>query len=95
MDSKNVVTLPLLLADKTKKGQNCSIEYDENGVEKYRSCWDIEQNLVGFAGLKSFAFNKTSGIEEVYSKNLKSNFSNLLSTQDLQPREVSNMAMRV
>jgi hypothetical protein len=75
MDKKNVVTLPMLLQTKSKDGENCSIQYDASGKEVSKYCYPIEKQNLNFVGLKSFSFDTTNSIKEVFSKNYMDVFS--------------------
>ncbi len=74
MDSKKNLTMPMILAEEKKTGENCNIRYDGNGTEIGRDCYPDIQQIVSFAGLKQFSLSTTEGIKEIFSYDEKAMF---------------------
>lgn len=75
MDSQKNITMPVILADEKKSGENCSIRYDNSGKEIGRECYPQNQQVVSFVGLKQFSSSVTAGINETFSQDYTSRFS--------------------
>ena len=69
MDKNYNVTLPLSLSEWKTDGQNCSIRYDENGVEVEKNCYPVTTKTQWFLGLKTFNVSVENGIKETFARN--------------------------
>lgn len=74
MDKQKNITMPVILAEEKKLGENCNIRYDDNGKEIGRECYPQNQQVVSFVGLKQFSTSVTAGLNEIFSQDYTSKF---------------------
>jgi hypothetical protein len=96
---RKLVVLPMILS-KHDKGQNCSIEYDQNGKEIYRNCWENDRYDTTFAGLKAIKIDIAEGIQESYSYDFVELLKNDTQVYDtwggsIYPRQFTQLDFRV
>jgi hypothetical protein len=84
MDANNNVTLPLVLQEEQKAGERCNVYKDQNGIQVTNDCYPVTKQITTFAGLKSFSFDKTNGIDEKFSVDYFKLFDTLYGHKDTE-----------
>ena len=64
--NRQLVVLPMVLSD-VEKAQNCNVQYDANGNEISRNCWENDKVDTAFAGLKAINVTVDDWISDMYS----------------------------
>lgn len=74
-ESRNLLVVPMLLQNQ-EEVKNCTIQYDSDGNEIAKNCYESNTQDTTFAWLKAITIDKDSGISEYssydYSKELQS-----------------------
>jgi len=101
MDSKNKVTLPMVLQEEVQNGERCSVYKDQNGTEIKSDCYQITKQETTFAGLKTLKFDTNSKkIDEEFSVDYFNLFEKLYKNEEseyynINSRQIRNTQMRV
>lgn len=64
--ARKLLVMPMILQDQ-ETGQNCTVQYNSQGAEIGRECYDSEEYFTTFAGMKGLSITATDGINEEFS----------------------------
>lgn len=104
-EKKQSLLLPMVLSN-VETAQECTIQYDVNGNEKSRNCWNNDVVMTEFAWLKWIIIDPASGIIEKQSYNYVDKLAPYLKKQwfyeevmtdwfALYPRQFTQLNFRV
>jgi len=99
MDSDNTVTLPMVLQERLKNWETCTITKDTNWVEIKSDCYPIIKQKTTFAWLKSIKLDFQKWISEKFSVNYLDIYQKLYGSNseyyDIDSRQINGSNMRV